>query len=94
MTTPLSAEEQVARYEAVVGACGKDTHRIDYEPRANGPFVRFESYATLLADNKRLQNDLDYCVVNHDGQLKKYREALENICRRGRCPIAEEALGI
>jgi hypothetical protein len=43
---------------------------------------------------KRLQREVDYCVINHDAQLTKYRTALEEICTRRRCPTAEKALGL
>jgi hypothetical protein len=42
----------------------------------------------------RLQREVDYCVINHDAQLTKYRTALEEICTRRRCPLAEKALGL
>jgi hypothetical protein len=42
----------------------------------------------------RLQREVDYCVINHDAQLAKYRTALKEICTRRRCPTAEKALGL
>lgn len=34
----------------------------------------------------------EYSRINKERE--KYREALEKLCVKGRCPIAEEALGI
>lgn len=50
----------------------------------------------------QIAQDEDYLQKLRDAhpmkQLKaerdKYRKALEQICQRGRCPIAEKALGI
>lgn len=33
-------------------------------------------------------------LATMEAERDKYRKALEEICRRGRCPIAEKALGI
>lgn len=71
-----SADQRVQRYAAIVGACGSGVHRIDYEQRADGPFVRFDDYAKL------------------DAKAKRYRQALDELCCKGRCPIAEAALGL
>jgi hypothetical protein len=46
------------------------------------------------AEIHRLQREVDYCVLSHDAQLTTYRTALEEICTRRRCPIAEKALGL
>jgi hypothetical protein len=42
-----------------------------------------EQYRQLFEEHQRVL-----------GQRDKYKHALERLCERGRCPIAEEALGI
>jgi hypothetical protein len=53
---------QMKRYRPVVGSCGADAHRIDYEECANGEFVR---YADVLAEHERLRGE----VANLDAML-------------------------
>lgn len=61
---------------------------------AGDPIVEAIHKARENKEIARLQREVDYCVINHDEQLKKYHTALEEICTRRRCPTAERALGL
>lgn len=88
--------DNIPRYTPVVGACGPDTHRIDYEKRPSGEFVKYVD-AQSWVDHAVGKQQAAYRQLFDQFTLLKderdrYRQSLERICERGRSAIAEEAL--
>lgn len=84
----VSEHEAIIKRQAVAALNGMNAAKaISYHDLQQAHRLRAESSPETLESERAMNATLT-------AENEKYREALEEICRRRRCPIAEKALGL